>query len=275
MKLSLELYISASWAVVIVYVLATIANAIGVLFKNSRSERLSYWAAGCGLALHTGLISVWWREVGHGPYMSPNEVLSSDAWVTMACFFIFLKIYPRIKSVSILAFPATFLMLALSMFYNPGIRTLPATFRSVWLIIHIGLYKIALATLVIACALAIFYLLKKRKESGWLQQLPALETLDVYSYRFAGFGFIFWTIGMLAGSIWAYQSWGRFWGWDPTETWSLITCLMFGAYLHLRRFFGWKESRAAWFLIVCFVISLVTIFGMATLSGSIHSEYFK
>ncbi|MSN25396.1 MAG: cytochrome C biogenesis protein ResC [Geobacter sp.] len=275
MKLSLEMYISANWAVVIVYVLATIANAIGVLFKNSRSERLGYWAAACGLALHTGLIAVWWREVGHGPYMSPNEVLSSDAWMTMACFFIFLKIYPRIKSVSILAFPATFLMLALSMFYNPGIRTLPATFRSVWLIIHIGLYKIALATLVIACALAIFYLLKKRKDSGWLQQLPALETLDIYSYRFAGFGFIFWTIGMLAGSIWAYQSWGRFWGWDPTETWSLITCLMFGAYLHLRRFFGWKESRAAWFLIVCFAISLVTIFGMATLSGSIHSEYFK
>src|SRR6185369_15750442 len=97
-------------------------------------------------------------------------------------------------------------MLALSMFYNPGIRTMPATFRSVWLIIHIGLYKIALATLIIACALAIFYLLKKRKESGWLQQLPALETLDVYSYRFAGFGFIFWTIGMLAGSISAHQS---------------------------------------------------------------------
>ncbi len=275
MKLSLELYVAANWAVVVVYVLATFANAVGVLFRNIRFERISYWLAGCGLALHTALIAVWWIEMGHGPYMAPNEVLSSDAWMTMACYFVFLRVYPRIKSVSVVAFPATFLMLALSMFYNPGIRSLPATFRSVWLIIHIGLYKIALATLVIACALAIFYLFKKRKDRGWLQQLPALETLDVYSYRFAGFGFIFWTIGMLAGSIWAYQSWGRFWGWDPTETWSLITCLMFGAYLHLRRFFGWKETRAAWFLIACFVISLVTIFGMATLSGSIHSEYFK
>jgi ABC-type transport system involved in cytochrome c biogenesis permease subunit len=207
--------------------------------------------------------------------MAPNEVLSSDAWVTMAGFFIFSRIYPRIKAASILAFPTTFLMLALSMFYNPGIRTLPATFRSVWLVIHIGLYKIALATLIIACALAIFYLLKKHKESGWLLQLPALETLDVYCYRFAGFGFIFWTIGMLAGSIWAYQSWGRFWGWDPTETWSLITCLMFGAYLHLRRFFQLKGTSAAWFFIACFIISLVSLFGMATLSGSIHSEYFK
>ena len=275
MKFSLEQFIAANWAVVIVYVLATIANVAGVLFDNDRLERTSYRVAGCGLALHSIVIAWWWSVVGHGPYMAPNEVLSSDAWAIMACYFVFLRVYPRIKPASVLAFPSAFLMLALSMFYNPGIRTLPATFRSVWLIVHIGLYKISLATLVIACALAIFYLLKKRGDSGWLRRLPELETLDVYSYRFAGFGFIFWTIGMLAGSIWAHQSWGRFWGWDPTETWSLITCLMFGAYLHLRRFFQLKGTPAAWFFIACFIISLVSLFGMATLSSSIHSEYFK
>lgn len=275
MKLSLEWYIAANWAVVIAYVLATIAVVAGVVFDRERFERPGHRIAAGGLLLHSVLIALWWREVGHGPYMAPNEVLSSDAWVVMVSFFIFLRIYPRIRPVSVLAFPATFLMLALSLFYNPGIRTLPATFRSVWLLIHIGLYKIALATLVIAAALAIFYLLRKRQERPWMRRLPPLDTLDVYSYRFAGFGFIFWTIGMLAGSIWAYQSWGRFWGWDPTETWALITCLMFGAYLHLRRFFQMKGTRAAWVLLGCFIISLVSLFGMATLSGSIHSEYFK
>jgi ABC-type transport system involved in cytochrome c biogenesis permease subunit len=275
MIMSLEMYIAANWVVVVLYVLATLATVSGMLFGKERFERLSYRVGAVGLLLHTVLIAAWWREVGHGPYMAPNEVLSSDAWVAMVCFFIFLRIYPRIKPVSILAFSAAFLMLALSQFYTPGIRTLPATFRSVWLLIHIGLYKIALATLVIAAALAIFYLLKKRSDSGWLLRLPPLETLDAYSYRFAGFGFIFWTIGMLAGSIWAYQSWGRFWGWDPTETWALITCLMFGAYLHLRRFYLLQGTRAAWLLIGCFIISLVALFGMATLSGSIHAEYFR
>jgi cytochrome c-type biogenesis protein CcsB len=272
---SLELYIAANWGVVLVYVLATIANVAGIQFNRDRLEQGSYRIAGCGLLLHTAVIAYWWRVVGHGPYMAPNEVLSSDAWVIMACYLVCLKAYPRIRPASMLAFPATFLMLALAMFYDPGIRTLPATFRSIWLIIHIGLYKISLATLVIGFALAIFYLLKKRGDKGWLQRLPTVETLDNYSYRFAGFGFIFWTIGMLAGSIWAYQSWGRFWGWDPTETWALITCLMFGAYLHLRRFFKWQGTRAAWFFIACFIISLVSLFGMATLSGSIHSEYFR
>lgn len=275
MKQSLQLYVAANWTVVIVYVLATIANAIGVLFRKDRAERIGYWAAGLGLALHTVVIAIWWAEVGHGPYMAPTEVLSSDAWMIMACYFVFLRLYPRVSASSLIAFPSAFLLLALSMFYNPGIRTLPATFRSIWLVIHIGLYKISLATLVIAFAFSIFYLLKKRSDSGWLQRLPAIETLDIYSYRFAGFGFIFWTIGMLAGSIWAYQAWGRFWGWDPTETWSLITCLMFGAYLHLRRFFQWNGTRAAWFFIACFFIALLSLFGMATLSSSIHSEYFK
>jgi len=128
---------------------------------------------------------------------------------------------------------------------------------------------------VIGCALAIFYLLKKKSDTGWRRRLPALEVLDSYGYRFAGFGFIFWTIGMLAGSIWAYQSWGRFWGWDPTETWSLITCLTIAGYLHLRRFFGLKGSAGAWCFIGCFVISVLTLFVMATLSGSIHAQYFK
>ena len=275
MKLSLGMYVAANWVVVILYVLATIATVSGVLFGKARIELISFRVAAVGLLLHSLLIVAWWIEVGHGPYMSPGEVLSSDAWMIMVGYFLFLGIYPRIKPVSIAAFPATFLMLALSLFYNPGIRSLPATFRSVWLLIHIGLYKIALATLVIAAAFAIFYLLKKRSDNGWLLRLPPLDTLDLYSYRFAGFGFIFWTIGMLAGSIWAYQSWGRFWGWDPTETWALITCLMFGMYLHLRRFFLFKGTRAAWTLIVCFGISLVSLFGMATLNGSIHSEYFR
>lgn len=275
MNLSLELYVAANWVAVIMYILATIANVTGMLFKKERWERIGYLLAGAGLVVHSAVIAVWWFEVGHGPYMAPHEVLSSDAWVTMACFLVFLRVYPRIRPASILAFPATFLMLGLSLFYNPGIRTLPATFRSIWLVIHIGLYKISLATLIIAFAFSVFYLLKTRRDSGWLQQLPPLETLDVYGYRFAGFGFIFWTIGMLAGSIWAHQSWGRFWGWDPTETWSLITCLMFGAYLHLRRFFRLKGGAASWFFIACFIISLVSLFGMATLSSSIHSEYFR
>jgi ABC-type transport system involved in cytochrome c biogenesis permease subunit len=263
------------WTAVLCYVAATVANVIGIVFCRRRAEKISYILACVGLVVHSFGIAYWWQIVGHGPYMAQSEVLSSDAWIVLVLFLFFSWLYPRIRPASVVVFPATFLLLALGLFYNPGIRTLPPTFRSIWLVIHIGLYKVALATLLIAFALSIFYLLKQKQERPWLSQLPELPMMDSYAYRFAGFGMIFWTIGMLAGSIWAHQSWGRFWGWDPVETWSLGTWLLFGIYLHLRRFFAWKGKRAAWFFIGCFAVSLVAIFITSHLSTSIHAEYFR
>jgi ABC-type transport system involved in cytochrome c biogenesis permease subunit len=269
-------YVVLNWVAVFGYVLASIANIFGVIFRVERWEARSYRLACAGLALHSVAIGYWWSVVGHGPYMAPSEVLSSDAWIAMACFLVFLRLFPRIKPASLLVFPATFLMIALAAFYDPGIRSLPATFGGVWLIFHIAFYKIALGTLLIALAFSIFYLRKTRPDPApWLARLPELPTIDLYAYRFAGFGFIFWAIAMLAGSIWAYKSWGRFWGWDPVETWALITWLFFGCYLHLRRFFSWRGERAAWFFILCFGLSLVSLFVTSHLGTSIHAEYFK
>lgn len=270
------LYVTLNWIAVFLYVLATIANAGGIVFAREAPEKRSYWLAAAALLVHGAAILHWWRIVGHGPYMAPSEVLSSDAWVTMAAFMVFVRIYPRIRPASILVFPATFLMLALANMYNPGIRSLPTTFGSVWLIFHIAFYKISLATLVIALAFSVFVLMKTRPSPApWLDRLPEIPTVDLYAYRFAGFGFIFWAIAMLAGSIWAYRSWGRYWGWDPVETWSLITWLLFGVYLHLRHFFRWGGKRAAWFYLACFAVSLVALFVTSHMGSSIHAEYFK
>ncbi len=269
------LYIGLSWGAVLFYVVATVANAWGIMFDRERPQRIAYLLVLAGLVIHSVAIGYWWRLVGHGPYMAQSEVLASDAWIVLVLYLAFSRIYPRIRPVSIVAFPAAFLLQALGLFYNPGIRTLPPTFRSIWLVIHIGLYKVSLATLLIACAFSIFYLMKERRRTPWLERLPELTVIDAYAYRFAGFGMIFWTIGMLAGSIWAHQSWGRFWGWDPVETWSFLTWLIFGVYLHLRRFFAWNGRRAAWFFIGCFVVSLVSLFVTSHMSTSIHAEYFR
>lgn len=275
MGTSLGWYVGLMWLAVFIYILASIANISGVVFGKGNSERTGYRLALGALALHGCVIAYWWRIVGHGPYMTPSEVLSSDAWVVMGLFLVFQRRYPQIRPASIIVFPGTFLLLALGLFYNPGIRTLPATFRSIWLVFHILFYKIAVSTIVIAFAFSVFYLMKQRKERPWMRRLPDLAGIDLYAYRFAGFGFIFWAIGMLAGSVWAYQSWGRFWGWDPVESWSLVTWIMFGIYLHLRRFYRWTGRKAAWFFMVCFIVSLVSAFYTSHMSTSIHAEYFK
>ncbi|CAG0986988.1 Cytochrome c biogenesis protein CcsA [Geobacteraceae bacterium] len=269
-------YVILNWTTVFFYVLGTTVNVYGTLFRKEKPERFSYWITSVGLACHSASLLFWWRVVGHGPYMAPSEVLSADAWITLCMFLLFMRFYPRIKPASIVVFPVVFLMVGLATMSSPGIRTLPPTFGGVWLVFHIAFYKIALGTLVIALAFSIFYLLKDRPApAAWLQRLPDLPNIDLFAYRFAGFGFIFWAIGMLAGSIWAYKSWGRYWGWDPVETWSLMTWLIFGFYLHLRRFFRMNGRRASWFFIFGFLIALVAQFLTSHMGTSIHAEYFR
>jgi cytochrome c-type biogenesis protein CcsB len=262
------------WAAVIVYAAAAVYNTAGVIFKKEKAEKLSYYIAIAGLLLHgTGLVSRWIIS-GHGPYMVRYEVLSSNAWVAMFLFLIFAKLYPRVRTASIIMFSATVMLIALSLFYSAEMRKLPPTLNSIWLVLHVIFIKISLGTLLIGLAFSIFYILKKRKNMQWLQRLPELDIIDTYAYRFAGFGFIFWTNATLSGAIWAYESWGRFWGWDPIETWSLVTWIFFGIYLHLRRFFGLRGEKAAYCFMLCFILTIASLFFVPLIQSSVHSAYF-
>lgn len=263
------------WTTVIIYAIASTANASGVIFRKEKAERFSYYVVTAGLLMHGTALIVRWINAGHGPYMVRYEVLSSNAWVAVFLFLVFVRIFPLIRPVSIIVFPSAFFLIALGLFYSAELRKLPPTLNSIWLVLHVLFIKISLATLLIALAFSIFYILRKRAEYPWLEKLPDIDTIDVYAYRFAGFGFIFWTNATLSGALWAYQSWGRFWGWDPIETWSLITWIFFGIYLHLRRFFGLKGERASVFFILCFVLSIISLFFIPLIQSSIHSEYFR
>ena len=276
MKGSLQLVVGIHWGAVILYVAATIMFIVGQFFEKPRFVRRGLQAAIPGLLLHGVGLLLWWRMVGHGPYIDRFEVLSSNAWVLLSAFLLFTIPYPRLKSVGIIVFPATFILVALALFFNPEIKTLPPTFRSVWLVLHIIFYKIAFSSIIIAFAYSLFFLLVRRDRLKRLaRKLPDLAGMDMYAYRFAGFGFTFWAIGMLAGSIWAYQSWGSFWSWDPVQTWSLLTWGVFGIYLHLRRFFGWQGERAAWLFTLCFILTIISLFFTPLFNSSIHAEYFK
>jgi cytochrome c-type biogenesis protein CcsB len=267
--------ISLHWAAVIVYMLATAVNTYGLIFKRDRVEKAGYFIVIAGLLIHGIALVFRWNLTGHGPYTVKYEVLSSNAWMILFIFLIFSRIFPKIKPTSIFVFPSSFLLLAIGLSFNPEVKKLPPSLKSIWLIPHGIFYNIALGTILIAVTFSVFYILKKKTGIKWLQKLPDVETIDVYAYRFAGFGFIFWAIAVLSGSIWAYQSWGRFWAWDPVETWSLVTWIFFGIYLHLRRFFGWKGEKAAYFFILCFLISLVSVFFIPYIESSIHSSYPK
>ena len=276
MKGSFALVTGIHWGAVVIYVVATVMFIFGQIFDKPGLASRGLKVAVPGLVLHGAGLIIWWRMVGHGPYIDRFEVLSSNAWILLLSFLLFTIPYPRLKSAGIIVLPASFILVALGLFFNPEMKTLPPTFRSVWLVLHIIFYKIAFSAIIIAFAFSLFYLLIGRGRLTRLaRKLPDLAGIDSYAYRFAGFGFTFWAIGMLAGSIWAYQSWGIFWNWDPVQTWSLVTWAVFGIYLHLRRFFSWQGERAAWLFTVCFILTLVSLFLTPLFESSIHAEYFK
>jgi cytochrome c-type biogenesis protein CcsB len=139
---------------------------------------------------------------------------------------------------------------AVTVLYRPSAPLVPAL-KSTWLAIHVSAAIISGGVLLLANAVAATYLIldnieKKGPRPTWALRLPTLEALDQLSYRLVAFVFPLWTFAVIAGAIWAESAWGRYWGWDPKETWAFITWVAYAAYLHARVTIGWRGRRAAW-----------------------------
>ena len=101
--------------------------------------------------------------------------------------------------------------------------------------------------------------------------LPSAAALDRVAYRVIAFAFPIWTFAVIAGAIWAQDAWGRYWGWDPKETWSFVTWTIFAGYLHARSTAGWKGRRAAVIAVVGFVSLLITYYAVNLWIVGLHS----
>ena len=139
---------------------------------------------------------------------------------------------------------------AVTLLYRPSSPLMPAL-KSPWLAIHVSAAIISGGVFLLANCIAATYLILDRYEQKgarpvWAEKLPSLEVLDNLSYRLVALVFPLWTFSVIAGAIWAEAAWGRYWGWDPKETWAFITWVAYAAYLHARVTIGWRGRKAAW-----------------------------
>ena len=118
---------------------------------------------------------------------------------------------------------------------------------------------------------------RERSQGGvWTERLSKLPDQDVVEDLFARFvlaGFLLWGIMIATGAIWANESWGRYWSWDPIETWSLIVWIIYAVFLHLRFTLRWKGQKLAWFAIISMPIALFCLVGIPTVYNTIHAGY--
>ena len=165
--------------------------------------------------------------------------------------------------------------LAVTVFYVAVAPLVPAL-HSVWFLIHIVAAAVSGAAFNVGGVMSILYLIKKRAEDrgnvhGYLERLPSSRKIDLIAYRFLAFAFPLWTFTVVAGAIWAEYAWGRYWGWDPKETWALVTWVIYAGYLHARSTAGWRGTRAAVIAIIGLGSFWFNFVGINLLVSGLHS----
>jgi cytochrome c-type biogenesis protein CcsB len=167
---------------------------------------------------------------------------------------------------------------AVLLLYNDSPQLVPAL-KSYWLVIHVAAAIISGGAFTVGAAATVLYLVADRAErvpgarvsAAIAARIPDSATLDTLAYRVNAFVFPLWTFAVIAGAIWAEDAWGRYWGWDPKETWAFITWLVYAAYLHARATAGWRGRRAAVVALVGFACFLINFFGVNLFASGLHS----
>lgn len=174
--------------------------------------------------------------------------------------------------------PVPFLLLSfIIMTMGPderAIHFIPPALKSYWLAFHVITAIFAYGGFAVSFGLGLMYLLKtcySGYDGGMVSRFPDAEVLDELSYKLIIFAFSFLTLVIITGAIWAEYAWGTYWSWDPKETWSLITWIIYAGYLHARLMYDWKGKRAAWLNIFGFIAVLFTFFGVNYFLPGLHS----
>jgi ABC-type transport system involved in cytochrome c biogenesis permease subunit len=260
------------WVATGCYALGAVAAVLWFGLRLERAGKAAHALALAGLVPHAGAVALRWVSSGHGPFSTRYEVFSTDVFMLVAVWSVASVRVRGLRALAPLVLPLAFLGMGLA-FASFDVRyTLPIIFRSPWLWLHIGFAQLFAATIFLASACAAAYLVKRRNPARF-PALPAPERLDLYGHQLLLVSFLFLGIMIVAGSLWAAQGWGRYWGWDPIETSSLATWIAFGLILHFRVVHGWSGDRMAWLTFVALAFAIVTLFVVALFVPTIHGSY--
>jgi len=257
------------------YIGATVGFLMHLVTLKNGARKAAFAFLGTAFSLHTIIIILRWIEAKHPPLINMHESLSFFAWAISAFFMLF-QWKERVKSLGAFVVPiATFSMVGAA-FRSKKIAPLPPSLQSWWLPIHATICLISYGVFALAFAIALMYVIqerqiKKKRLGAFFKRLPSLQTLDKMGQLCLKIGFPLLTLGIITGSMWADSAWGSYWSWDPKETWSLITWLLYAALLHQRLAVGWRGRRAAYMTIIAFGVLLFTFLGVNYVLPGLHS----
>ena len=238
-----------------------------------------------GILAHLVAVVTRGFAVHRAPWGNMYEFVTALTCVA-AIFFCYVMVRYRAWALGVFVMGAVVVALGLAetVIYTAAGPLVPAL-QSYWLSIHVTAMTLATGIFFVAAVLGVMYLVVERYRArvaagkaqpgnGLLARIPSAAQLDKLTYRTVVFGFPVWTFGVIAGAIWADQAWGRYWGWDPVETWAFITWVLYACYLHARATAGWRGRRAHYIQLLGFasltfnmLVVQVFITGMHSYAG--------
>ncbi|MFM2065721.1 MAG: hypothetical protein RLZZ584_630 [Pseudomonadota bacterium] len=252
---------------------ATEAGPAGTL-PGTRLQRLAGAALWLGLGLHTLALGLRWQALGHGPFTTLYEVISSNLWSLTLVLALLRLALAELRSAWLAASPVLATLAGWALYANPGVGHLPPTYATPLLYVHAVVGKAYLGLLLAALALAAVPALRRRRWGA--RQLADTgrygsdARLDELAHRCAAFAFVADSLMLVVGACWAQDAWGRYWAWDPLESWAFLSWLALAFTLHTRVTVKLAPHRHALMLLGVFVLAFLTFFGVPFISTAPH-----
>jgi len=263
------------WIALYFYLSSFLSFLWGLVFKKEKAVTWGWRLAISGFIPQNISMFTRWVATGHAPVMRVYENSALGAWFIIVIYMLLRRWNRRMEVIGVGILPVILLMIGNGIMSKPYLEPMSPPFKSNWLIFHVFFAWVAYGAFCVVSALGVLYLLKdnalsRKKEVSFYERLPDLRVLSDLILKTVVFGFITLTVEIGAGAIWAYELWGRYWGWDPVETWSLITWLVYGTYIHLGVTLGWKGRKMAWLAIFALIFVFITFGGIGFIGG-IHT----
>jgi len=252
--------------------------------RTSRAGRVAIVLTVLGALVHLGSLTTRGIAADRLPWGNMYEFSSSVAFTAVVAFLVLL-VRKRVDATigAFVMVPVTlYLGLAGTVLYTEVGPLVPAL-NSYWIKIHVAAAVMASGAFLLSGVVALLYLLRDRHDElvgrgrtpkfplSLGQSLPSAPALDRAAYAVIAFAFPVWTFAIIAGAIWAEAAWGRYWGWDPKETWSFITWVLYAGYLHARATAGWKGRKAAWVAVAAAVALIIDYYVVNIFVVGLHS----
>jgi cytochrome c-type biogenesis protein CcsB len=247
--------------------------------KPSRAGRVGLVLTLLAWGVHLASITVRGFAAHRVPWGNMYEFSSCVAFVAVTAFLVLVlrRKVDRSLGVFIMLPVVLYLGLAATQLYTAAGPLVPAL-NSYWIKIHVAAAITASGAFLLSGVVAVLYLVRARYDAKVVAGrttsstvLPAAAVLDRVSYSVIAFAFPIWTFSVIAGAIWAEAAWGRYWGWDPKETWSFITWVLYAGYLHARATAGWKGRKAAWVAVAAAIALIVDYYVVNIFVVGLHS----